>query len=180
MKLSEEVHEWSYKNFGEQHASRQITGIGEELGELAGSLLNENQSRERLSEQSEIVDAVADAGIYAMDLVGNMGLDLKPHLYPVPVGPPEVFWHLKMQWEYGKICHIHLKHEQGIRQGSFDGLPREALIVQKMSEAAVDLLATFTGFLHARNVVFDDALKSTWLNVSKRDWQQFPNNGRTK
>lgn len=99
--LQEELIAWQGRKFGYQPFERVVLGVGEELGELAEAKEDSDEAR----------DAVGDISIYALQLCSSMRLDagVLIETFPNELMPDDT------EKIFGRICHVSLKHLQGIR-----------------------------------------------------------------
>lgn len=72
--------------------------------------------------------------------------------------------------ELGELAHVHLKSEQGIREGAEDtfDLTRDAL---------GDIFVYMLSYANSNHVDLEDAIVETWTRVKKRDWIADPVGG---
>lgn len=114
--LQDELIAWQGRKFGYQAPERVVLGIGEELGELA----------EAAEDTSEARDAVGDISIYAFQFCSAWRLDAGTLItsFPPELVPDD------LDKVFGRICHVTLKHLQGIR--GFGGVEGQALARTKL------------------------------------------------
>jgi hypothetical protein len=100
-RLQDELRVWQINKFGCQSFERVVLGIGEELGELA----------EAAPDSPEEQDAVGDISVYSIQLCTAMRLDAGTLIetFPTELLPDET------EKIFGRMCHVSLKHLQGIR-----------------------------------------------------------------
>lgn len=72
-------NEWATRNFGEQEAITQFLGVVEEVGELAHSILKQQQCIRGSHEEHEAKarDAVGDIAIFLLGYCNRRGWDLQ-------------------------------------------------------------------------------------------------------
>jgi NTP pyrophosphatase (non-canonical NTP hydrolase) len=75
--------------------------------------------------------------------------------------------------EVGELAHAILKHEQGVR-----GTPEEHTAEAK--DAIGDAMIFLLNFCQTKGWSLEEIVRSTWAEVSRRDWQRFPKNGLTE
>jgi NTP pyrophosphatase (non-canonical NTP hydrolase) len=75
--------------------------------------------------------------------------------------------------EVGELMHAHLKDEQGIRG------TKEEHTKAKM-DAIGDMLVYTFDYANQNGLDVEECFEMAWHEVSKRDWQKFPKNGRTE
>lgn len=150
---------WSVKNFGKQPARLPHLGIIEELGELGVAYAKDDQD--------EVLDAVGDVGIYALDFCGKMNWSLAD------------FWETKAWFEnesdarthndrifvlVKRLAHHQLKGEQGIRGGA-------AHHEEQMKVTLRALMWTMDRICeHYLDTEFLTVIEKVWAKVKLRDW----------
>ena len=82
---------------------------------------------------------------------------------------------LGCQEELGELAHAHLKHEQGIRKGI-----DLSITIALKEDAVADIFIYLLDYCNRSGIVFSEIIKKTWNEVSQRDWQKCPKNGRTE
>ena len=146
--LKEQVCRWSRKNFGEQGPCRLVCGVAEVL-------LYEYPLA---SSAAERADALADASIFMLNLIGVLGLDAD-EVFESDEEP-----RLSGDAVVAKLARAALKIEQGIRQDE-DHRATALLCLQQLAclirEQAED--AGLDHYLLVNRVW-------TWV-VSGRDWR---------
>lgn len=75
--------------------------------------------------------------------------------------------------EVGELAHAMLKQEQAIR-----GTPEEHTAAAK--DAVGDLMIFLLNYCTTRGWSLEEIVRSTWAEVSRRDWRRFPKNGLTE
>lgn len=160
--LQTEVGRWSLKNFGHQGAHRPLMGVVEELCELYDALDG------GINDEMSVADAIGDTVIYAADYFHNRGWELKDVWLERVRGDEDTApTMLKL---IGKLCHSHLKSEQGIR-GKAE--KHEAVLKETFCRVFGLLDEVATDIAHADVIAL---AKQTWAQVSKRDWTKNPEN----
>lgn len=148
-KLSEEIHEWSVANFGNQSHLLPLLGIGEEIGEFRTAHGAE-----------EIQDALGDIGIYFADFCANVGL--WPTAQDTEQRPSLVAAN-------GELCHCCLKAAQGIR--GFDAYP---YYVERLQAAINWFYVSYcdrASYATGKEAV--DIMEEVWeAIVKKRNWKK--------
>jgi hypothetical protein len=155
-----QVGKWSLRNFGTQGAHRPAMGMVEELCELYAALEG--------NDQYEVSDAIGDTIIYMADYFYNRGWSLgDAWLERERSTEDTAATTLRL---IGKLCHSHLKGEQGIRGGKekHDAAMKLACsrVLGLLDEVAEDHLNRATA----------SVVQDVWAVVSQRDWTQNPVN----
>lgn len=109
--LQQEAAEWTLRNFPGQKPYQPLFGVVEEVGELAEALGG--------NAQEAIFDAVADLYVFGANYCTHMGWNLAEVEADSSTGNP-VDQPILLTVFVGRLCHAHLKTEQGIR-GSAEG-----------------------------------------------------------
>lgn len=73
--------------------------------------------------------------------------------------------------ECGELCHAHLKAEQGIR-----GTPEEHL--QAKQDAVGDIVIYLADYCERNKISLALSVATAWQEVSQRNWQKNPQNGK--
>lgn len=164
-----EVWEWSRKNFGDQLAHRPLLGIVEECSEIIDA--TERGSR------CDVADAVGDTMVYIADYCARRGFELTEIVHSFDAiassreGIDDAFegYVQSLLLHVGRLCHAHLKQEQGIR-----------LTEDHVGNAKLELRAIIGivwSIATLQNIDFEAAVASTWEHVSKRNWKANPTTG---
>ncbi len=154
--IQEELIIWQQHNFPGRDTWMPLMGLGEELGELADAINEE-----------EAEDAIGDCCIYLADFCNGMGLSLT-HI--LTLDTEKVGLNLiTAQIIYGKMCHSFLKLKQRIRM--HEGHQQQLVIEIKK------LLAFLDNYCHGTLEVIS---WETWLKVRQRDWQKDNNKAHEK
>lgn len=162
--LSEQVSEWSLKNFGKQIPDRPLIGVVEEVGELIEHLHEANQEK--------IIDSVGDIMVYLADFSGRLGLKISTSLKTPDVEPDQLS---KLDLKeaifilVGRMCHSYLKMVQSIRVNENHMANLEANIV--------NLIGKLWTLSHYQGFQLDEAVNTTWDEVKQRNWKNNPVNG---
>ncbi len=158
--IQEEQTAWSVRNFGMQPAHRPALGTIEELCELYEAW--------DARDNSKIVDALGDVGIYLLDYCGKRGWSFQK-LWEER-RPPNMAGH----GAWGIItlirllAHHQLKGEQGIRGGTE--------FHAACSQSAVSsTLWAMDRVCQTLQLSFEKILADVWAVVGQRDWVQNPN-----
>lgn len=143
-------------------ATQLACGVAEECGELIEALEDSNTK--------EVIDSLADATVYMIQLCSRLKLD-------VPTGPnldicgwrvgiiPSAF-----AKHSGRISHCCLKMEQGVRGEKLDELKNHmSWLIGYMRYISQ------TGFAQP----YEDTVIRVAKEVMKRDWNLYPNDGLT-
>lgn len=110
-----DVYDWAKEVFPEATTDEPLVGIAEELGEYQEQILSDDPDK------AELIDALADAGIYTFHLCGLTGIEELPK----PEAGGSSIRHLVR--DYGRVCHVLLKRKQKIRGMQKDETYKEAL-----------------------------------------------------
>jgi NTP pyrophosphatase (non-canonical NTP hydrolase) len=114
------LYRWEVTSFGYQDETKPTLGISEELGELAEAKTND-----------EILDAIADVGIYALQLATKLRLDAGVLIWEALENPADYRLDLPLPQAAcainGRISHVILKSSQGIRGMGSAAAVREAI-----------------------------------------------------
>lgn len=149
--LQWELQAWEKRNFGWQPDHCAVLGIVEELGEL-----HESQN------DSQFSDAIADACIFAMQYATRKRLD-----FWTIVGFADENYGYSAMIVAGRIAHVQLKTEQGIRgMGDVEASRRSALFA--LLEIVGYLKFKYSNDSHE----LFDLVSSTAQEVLKRDWRK--------
>src|SRR5688500_11006076 len=136
--LQIEVGEWSRRNFPNNKLHHPLLGLVEEFGELRAA-----------DTDTLIIDAIGDASIYLGDSCSRNGATLaRGEDDTIEVSEVAV----------GKLCHAHLKGEQGIRYA------REE-IPQKRQAAVHGVVVVLSAMAQAQATTLEDIASKTWQKV---------------
>lgn len=158
---------WSERNFGSQLARLPHLGIIEELGELGTALANDNLD--------EVLDAVGDVGIYALDFCGRKGWSLHTFWearawFPAEQEQAAPNANLRIHLLVKHLAHHQLKGEQGIRGGAAH---HEEQMKITLSALMWTLGRLCTNYLETD---FLTVIERVWSKVRLRDWTKNKNN----
>jgi len=184
--LQEELYRWQTYNFDNQDPGRMVLGICEEAGELCHAQLKYEQNIRGTQEEKleEMKDAIGDICMYAMNLCS---VNKIPFLIPDPGG--ELVPGVKV------LSDDQIRDTFTVRQCVFDIFRYSASISGEIGEfsrsPAYDGIPPFPGSV--RSLSFSlyyltrlqgwdlaEIILETWQHIGKRDWKQFPKNGRTE
>lgn len=144
--LQTEVSEWSQRNFPNNKPHHPLLGLVEEHGELRDA-----------KTIGEVCDAIGDVMIYLADYCGRNKLQL------IDGDAINVADDLALY----RLCHFHLKREQGIRH-----TPEECACGQ---QACVNhIVSTMKLRCADEHIDFYAVITDTWNRVKVRDWQKNP------
>jgi NTP pyrophosphatase (non-canonical NTP hydrolase) len=73
--------------------------------------------------------------------------------------------------EVGELAHAILKMQQGIRGDLHEAEARDAV---------GDIIIFLMNFCSENNWLLDDIILETWDEVSKRNWNEYPKDGRSE
>jgi hypothetical protein len=179
-----EVAIWCEKNFGPiiptengvKYAHQPLLGIIEELGELEEALINYDKllsthTFNTIAYDSRVtnavIDAIGDIMIYKADYCRVLGINIE-HVTNI------IYTHAKQDITYavlvGKLCHAHLKMEQGIR-GDKIGHIKDIIEYLKLIYSRLCIICW------KYNIDFDQCIEVTWKKVQNRDWNKNKVNG---
>ena len=151
------VGKWSTKNFGATKKGNialyyfaPLVGIGEEIGELSDARIF-----------SQRFDAIADIQIYLADFCSRLGISGVIERSSYDCEPTAI------SAMYGYLCHLCLKHVQGIR-----GLEDDDLFIRETKKAVSNLYEAVDGTANLVGVDSFSALTITWNKVQARDWNK--------
>lgn len=150
---------WSERNFGKQHARYPLIGILEELGEL-GVAFNKD-------DRPEVLDAVGDVGIYALDFCGKKGWSLSDFWEARKWFDAEEdhSWHTMHIFQLTKkLAHHQLKGEQGIRGGAEHHDEQMKITLCALMWAMGNICENHLG------TSFLEVINKVWAKVRLRDW----------
>lgn len=161
--LQVEVQEWASRNFPNATPWQPLIGMGEELGELAGAMLDRTMDGERAT--TLMKDAVGDIMIYMADYCWRNGIQLEAYVSPARSVESEPFYILAaIARDIGKLDHSHLKLVQGIRgTADFHTANKQGHIRDIVSD-----LETFCE--KALVCSLASCIDATWGHVKQRDW----------
>lgn len=145
-----------------------LLGIGEEIGELAAAVRNE-----------DIVDACGDIGIYCLDFISRSNLAVRQ--IEVLIGSEDFIKEVHepsidyvpvinvVMRAYGALLHCHLKRFQNIR-----GMNDTAAFKYKRNHYLALLMCAMTVYTQQQTgMKWYEVVESTWLAiVAKRDWKK--------
>lgn len=172
--FQQQSYPWFEKNFGPiertksgvKYQHQPLLGIVEELGELVEAInLAENDDEEE--GQEAIVDAIGDVMVYMCDYCRVMGwsiAELEPDICRIDYATDTLAIFA------GKLCHSHLKMEQGIRGTTEDH-------TESIKHMLSGLIITMVNICWDNNLDFDVVVSNTWDEVSKRDWKKNKQDG---
>lgn len=152
---------WIAHNFGDKrpdkcdHMWQSFAGIVEEFGELDAGANTE-----------EVIDAIGDAMIFAIDYATAMGWNFEEDIWRKlehSTNPKPMHW-------LSVIARSNLKIAQGIR-GSVDIHKDRALVAMRKLVWILNTEATIVGTT-AANIAWN-----VWSEVRKRDWKAYPDTG---
>jgi NTP pyrophosphatase (non-canonical NTP hydrolase) len=155
--LQAEQAEWSKRNFGDQPGYQMVLGMVEEVGELTEAMT-----------MAMLEDAAGDIVVYMSGYCTTQGI----RLADVFVEAERCREVAALPAFVGRLCHAHLKCEQGIR-GTAEA--HAAAKVQAMAGVVVRLRAELKE--HASSRSLEAVVADTWAAVRQRDWQKAPANG---
>lgn len=156
--LIEEHNAWTTHNFPDETHVDSITGVMEEVGELAHCHLKQKQGIRKVNWPEDAQDAIADATIYLLGVMSFTGY------IPLLSARTELFGKRKPQTADQVI------HELGEAVGV---LCQPARITVGSDKVVVALIkyCILNGWDYAQLVI------DTWNKVSKRDWVADPEHG---
>lgn len=173
--LKDEVGQWSIANFGEQPSWMPLMGAGEEVGELAAVILQGGSPD--FIDKAEARDAIGDAAIFLMDYCSKESIHLHERQEAVLNTKTHVPQHamrpnfIMLTQSIGQCMHLHLKREQGIREGTQNNIKHQI-------EASVYSTLVCLLWLAA---VWDWSLtgivEETWAKVRQRNWKKDAESG---
>lgn len=160
--LQQQVTTWATDQFGPAPDWQMALGMAEEIGELAGALVNDDRAG--------VLDACADWTIYAFNFCQVNGLDLFT-LYcgssvPSFTKEREV---LSLQAENGKVQQAVLKRSQGIR--GFDSLPK---FLAQVGHAIGRSARWCETICNSFDGSYESVVERVTAEVTKRNWKQNP------
>jgi NTP pyrophosphatase (non-canonical NTP hydrolase) len=145
--LQSEVSEWSNRNFPNNKPHHPLLGIVEELGEFFSAMSEEDEA-----------DAVADALIYCADYAARNGLVM------LELADNETVFN---EEAISKLCHYHLKGEQGIRYKAEE-------ILHLKQTAFMAVVGHIIAMADIQDIDWRAALTATWSKVKQRNWVAKP------
>lgn len=158
-KLRDEVGKWSQHNFGDQLPWRPAMGAVEEIAELY-------EATEEI-DLVKMADAVGDIVIYMADYYYRRCWDFGRAW---SIGMADDLNQRTLIKLIGRLCHNHLKGDQGIRGGS-------AVQDEKMQQTCADTLHFLQSYCIGNfNRPLWEVVQDVWSVVGKRDWKKNPNN----
>ena len=149
---------WSEKNFGKQPARLPHLGIIEELGELGVAYGNDSMD--------EVLDAVGDVGIYALDFCGKKGWSLHDFWETRAWFTDEVanLPNMRIHVLVKRLAHHQLKGEQGIRGGAAHHEEQLRFTLRALMWTLDRLCNNYL------EVEFLTVIEKVWSKVRLRDW----------
>lgn len=163
--LQEEMKEWQDHNFPDRQSWTPLMGMVEEFGEileekpLIPAILNYNQ-----------LDGVADMLIFLSDYCNAKGFSYqelwdgrkpeKEYLVVLPDSVPTISILL------GRLCHSHIKCEQGIRASEEQHLEDLKRNIQFLIYELIRLVPGEQNTLKL--------MEEVWSKVKQRDWKKNP------
>jgi len=156
--LQEQQKGWVVHNFGDRPAWMPLLGIVEEIGELDEAIMS--------GDRTQVIDALADAMIFAADYCTAMGWNLAGDVFD---GRRSSRTFSFPAWT-GKLAHAHLKRAQSIR-GTGAQHERDAIHALRVIVWMLDI--------HAKRCAVDleEITFATWTQVRERDWVAHPKTG---
>lgn len=157
--LKNQVGMWSENNFkdsgmGQFKALRPVLGIIEEIFEYEDAAEND------LSKEEQI-DALADTGIYALDLCYQLGIDVPDYKNTTNL----YFWK--------NIPRIFLKRVQGIR-----GYDKDDFYWDEVKSAIASLFKFLDTLCEFHGTTIEQEIVATWNGiVKKRNWVENKESG---
>jgi hypothetical protein len=161
-KLRDEIGLWAAYNFDAHYPE---LGIAEEVGELTHAVLKREQQirGESLGQTTHlIIDSLADATIYALHLAYNYKLILNFARELTPLTEEKSILGAMHHTAGAIILNIHHFHSPAV-----------------VSVEHSFLLTQLWNFAELQNLNLLIITSQTWLQVSKRDWRKYPQNGLT-
>lgn len=158
--MQESQRAWAKANFGEQTPIQMMMGILGELGEFAEAFEANNNT--------EMVDAIGDVGVYLMNYCNLKGWSIESIMkLMTPVNRDAEHYPWKVMWFVRWLPHHQLKGDQNIRGGT-------AYHDDRMQRALGNMLWQLNAIATSMGTTFLDCLCKTWSKVSKRDWVLHP------
>lgn len=157
-----EVPSWSQENFGDQKGLNYIAplmGILEEVGELQEVIELDAPKKPENSLMDEINDAVGDIGIYSIDFLARVGVNVID-IWPFTV---ESIKHSPVVY-LSQVNHACLKRHQGIR-GFDDNM--------KFYEYVITNMRLFLAKINSQYNLTENTI-TTWQRVRERNWKKNP------
>jgi hypothetical protein len=158
--LQTRLYRWQVNRFGLQPAERQVLGIVEEFGEwIDASMVPGREGDEAM------LDAVADIGVFAVQLCTSLRLDAG-----ILMQPPSELVQVKHATSIaGRLCHVSLKTLQGIR-----GMGDAEASRRAFAAVLVDLFVWCQRRAQDRGRVFSELLADVAEVVMKRVPKNLP------
>lgn len=168
VKIINEIGRWSEENFGDQ------SGDGLTLGRIAPLLGVIEEGREVLEATSvtDLIDGIADMLIFLSDYVTRSGFpaeELAEFILSRDHTRPVTFSAV-----VGRLCAAELKRVQGIRSGRDDEWYRD-----QQRTAIREIVAWCYSMLPLGDNKLAEHFVNVWSEVKKRNWKQFPSDGRS-
>ena len=161
--LQESLYDWQGYNFGEDQDNELVLlGVCEEAGELCHSHLKLEQAIRGTPAQHEadIQDAIGDIMIYLLNYVSGLG---------------EVFPSFVAKDGVEKIEDLTIVRKTIFSVyrtiGKLADDPENMTRVQHVTASLIHLCAI-------KGLDLESIVRKTWAHIGKRDWKQFPENGR--
>lgn len=156
------VYKWQKYNFGsDQDVEFTLMGICEESGELCHAQLKLEQKIRGDSDkhEAEMLDAVGDIMIYAMNYMSGKGWTINP---------------------FTKLNGIEkTENQKVIRQAVFAVFRLVGKLVESpdVEDKIHQVIRQVNYLCHLKGWDTENIIRETWSNVGKRDWKRFPETG---
>jgi len=169
--MQQEVSTWALHNFGQQDAWQPFLGLVEEIGEYFSVLAGLPSPAIHLSQanRNEMIDALGDQAIFALNLAGICGIQFYEDIVAKPENCAMHLTDRELLGALAAISHAVLKHAQGIRGVDFNDRGHKVMVGLALWFRWAQHQCRVYGFVN-----MCDVTQVIWNGVKKRDWKANP------